>query len=98
MILNLPTQEQVDQIARSLAPDVIRIRMREGLDWSDHEALYFYVILSDDASRPPRLHDIATQVRRKIDEELGLGNRNFLAYPQFRSESEQRELKEKLWD
>ncbi len=98
MILNLPKQEQVDQIAGSLAPDVVRIRMREGLDWSDHDALYFYVILSDEASRVPRLHQIANEVRQKIDQELGLGSRNFLAYPRFRSETEQRELKEPLWD
>ncbi len=98
MIANLPTQEQVDQIAESLAPDVVRIRMREDLDWSDHDALYFYVILSDEASRPPKLHQVAALVREKIDTELGLGNRNFLAYPRFRSESEQLELKEKLWD
>lgn len=98
MIANLPTQEQVDQIAESLAPDVVRIRMRDGLDWADNEALYFYVILSDEASRRERLREVTSHVRRKLDDALGLENRNFISYPYFRSESEQRELKEKLWD
>jgi hypothetical protein len=38
MTSTLPTQEQVDQIARSLALDVVRIRMREERDWADHPA------------------------------------------------------------
>ncbi|MGA2214082.1 MAG: hypothetical protein ABSH31_12470 [Bryobacteraceae bacterium] len=39
MIATLPTQEQVDRIARELAPDVVRIRLNVRHDWSGEPAL-----------------------------------------------------------
>ncbi len=50
MIATLPTQEQVDRIAHDLAPDVVRIRLNIAQDWSGDPAIYFRVILSDEAS------------------------------------------------
>ena len=96
MTSTLPTQEQVDQIAKSLAPDVVRIRMRDGLDWADDPALYFYVILADDDFK--RFHDVASTVRERLREDLGLLDLTHTFYMRFRSESEQRQLQEKLWD
>ena len=50
MISTLPTQDQVDQVVlRELAPDVVRIRMNVTRDWTDDPAIYFRVILSDEA-------------------------------------------------
>ena len=47
MTASIPTQEDVDRIARELAPDVVRIRFKLGYDWSDDPAIYFRIILSD---------------------------------------------------
>ena len=98
MITTLPTQEQVDRIARDLAPDVVHIRMDVGHDWSDHPAIYFRVILSDEASRRDRLLEITQRVRRKVRNELGLDELEHLPYFRFRSQSEQAQLREPAWE
>ena len=74
MIATLPTQEQVDRISGVLAPDVVRVRVSVGQDWSEHPAVYFRVILSDDASRLERLTEVTRVVRRKLFDELRLAD------------------------
>ncbi len=98
MIAALPTQEEVDRIARELAPDVVRIRLNIARDWSDDPAIYFRVILSDEASRRDRLAEVTRKVRGKLSDELGLANLEHISYFRFRSLSEQAELREKSWD
>src|SRR5258707_312190 len=98
MLATLPTQEQVDQIARDLAPDVVRIRMNVSTDWTDAPAIYFYVILSDEASRRDRLGDVIDRVREALFEGLGLADLDHFPYFRFRSQSEQTKLQEKAWD
>jgi len=98
MIATLPTQAQVDRIARDLAPDVVRIRLNISQDWSNDPAIYFRVILSDEASRGDRLADVAARVRSKLFDELRLDELDHISYFRFRSQSEQSELREKAWD
>jgi hypothetical protein len=98
MIETLPTQEQVDQVARELAPDVVRIRLLVSEDWSGDPALYFRVILSDEASRREPLLAVTRLVRAKVAEELRLEESDRHPYFRFRSESEQAKLREPLWE
>jgi hypothetical protein len=98
VITTLPTQEQVDRIARDLAPDVVHIRMRVGHDWSEHPVIYFRVILSDDASRRDRLGDVVELVREKVYNELGFAELDHIPYVRFRSQSEQAQLHDPAWE
>jgi len=98
VISALPTQEQVDRIARDLAPDVVHIRMDVGHDWSDHPAIYFRVILSDEASHRDRLLEIIQRVRKKVRNELGLDELEHFPYFRFRSQSEQAQLRDPAWE
>jgi hypothetical protein len=99
MIAALPTQEQVDQIARSLAPDVVHIRINVTHDWAGDPAIYFRVLLSDEASRRERLAEVAERVRRDLSNALRLDElEHHHPYFRFRSQSEQAALKGKLWD
>jgi hypothetical protein len=98
MIATRPNEEQVQQIARDLAPDVVRIRFNVGRDWSDDPAIYFRVILSDAASRRDRLAEVTKMVRARLFAEFGLEESDLLSYFRFRSESEQAKLKEAAWD
>jgi hypothetical protein len=98
VIATLPTQEQVDRIARDLAPDVVHIRMDVGHDWSDHPAIYFRVILSDEASRRDRLGDVVELVREKVYNELGFAGLDHIPYVRFRSRSEQAQLRDPVWE
>ena len=90
-------EKAVARSAKSLAPDVVRIRYNLGEDWSGSGAVFFRVVLSDNASRPSHLREIATRVKSTVfnavkPDELGLE-----AYFNFRSASEQAELKELIW-
>lgn len=100
MIATRPNQEQVDKIARDLAPEVVRIRFNLGQDWSEHPAIYFRVILSDAASRPDRLGNVTGVVSARLFDGLGLSDSNsdLIPYFRFRSESEQAKLNEQSWD
>jgi len=97
MIATLPTQEQVDRVARDLAPDVVRIRLDVTTDWTDDPALYFRVTLSDEASRRRPLRDVTGLVRAKVAEELRLEELDRHPYFRFRSYSEQAELQDPAW-
>ena len=98
MIATLPTQERVDEIAHQLAPDVLRIRLNVAQDWSEHPAIYFRVILSDEASRGDRLADVTGIVSRKLFDELGLAGLDHIPYFRFRNQSEQAMMQDKAWD
>jgi hypothetical protein len=96
MIAALPTQEQVDQIARTLAPDV---RFNVSHDWSGDPAIYFRVLLSDEAaSHRERLVEVAGRVEHALSDGLGLADLDHISYFHFRTQSEQAGLREKAWD
>ena len=98
MIATLPTQQRVDEIARDLAPDVVRIRVMVGQDWSEHPAIYFRVVLSDEASRRDRLFSVTEAIKSRLIEKLALYESNHIPYFKFRSEGEQSKLQDPAWD
>jgi hypothetical protein len=98
MIATLPTQQQVDGIARELAPDVVRIRINVAQDWSGDPAIYFRVILSDEASRRDRLADVTGLVSEKLSDELRLAELDHISFFRFRSQSEQTTLRDTAWE
>jgi hypothetical protein len=97
MLATLPTREQVDTIVRELAPDVVRIRFNPDEDWSGDPAIYFRIVLSDDAARD-RLREIAETARNRMYDELRLRESGYLPYFNFRSESETVKLPDVTWD
>lgn len=94
MIATLPTQQGIGEIARELAPDVVRIRFNIAPDWPEHPAIYFRVLLSDDASREDRLADVTRGVSTKLFDERGLASLDHIPYFRFRSWSEQANLQD----
>ena len=98
MIATRPTEEQIEQIAKDLAPDVVRIRFNLGLDWSEDPAIYFRVVLSDAAAESDRLIGVTEMVEKRLFDEFGLWASDLLPYVRFRSQSEQAQLKEAKWD
>lgn len=96
--IGVPTREQLEQVTRDLAPDVVRIRCQASLDWSGDAALYFRVILSDDASRASRLEAVTKEVKSRLFEALDLSESDPIPYFRFRSESEQAKIREQSWE
>ena len=94
----MPTQEQVDQIVRELAPDVVRIRFTADWDWTGDPAFHFKIVLSDDAMRSERFLEVRGRVRARVVEGMGLADSGRIPYFRFRGESDQAKIREASWE
>ena len=91
-------EEKVQQTARKFPDDVVRIRYSFDEDWSGDPAIYFRIVLSDDASRRERLRESSQRVRKALEQDLQLNESDYLSYFHYRSKSEQDKLKEPDWE
>jgi len=78
-------------------PDVRRIRFDKRPDWSGDDAVYFRILISDDAARL-RLRETMAKTVRLLDSALNLETLGFFVYYNVRSESEQAALRDKSWE
>jgi hypothetical protein len=89
----------VRKAARALAPDVVRIRYSLTFDSTGSEAIFFRILLSGRASKPDHLYQTAQRITAKILRTVDPRERfGIEAYFNFRSESEQAELREASWE
>lgn len=89
-------QAAIDAVERSLAPDVVHIRYDIGEDWRGQWAIFFRVVLTDDAARRA-LRDVADKIVWGLSEQLDFTGIGVSAYHNFRSVSEQAMLQEPAW-
>ena len=87
----------IADVCRELAPDVKRIRFDRRADWSGDDAVYFRILISDDAART-RLRETTVKVLSMLDSFLNLETMGFLVYHNVRTVSEQAVLREKSWE
>jgi hypothetical protein len=87
----------VQEAVKELTPDVQWIRHEIALDWSGDRAIYFRVMLSNDASREARLAKVTKRVESFLSKKLNLDESDLLSYFRYRSRSEQAVLKEPAW-
>jgi hypothetical protein len=88
----------IAEVERKLGPDVVRLRYTIGTNWSDEPAIFFRVLLTDEASKRNRLHAVASRVRALIQEHVDpLNLWGLMPYYNFRSQTEQEMLKEPVW-
>jgi len=86
----------IDQVVAELSPDVVRIRYDIGEDWSGQWAIFFRIVLSDEAAKR-RLLEIAKKVGSGLERRLDFDGMGVFPYRNFRSESEQAMLQEEAW-
>lgn len=87
----------VEKVARDLAPAVRVIRFNLGQDWSGDPAIFFRIVLSDEASEPRRLYATTQAVEQALVRQVRVYSLDLQPYFYFRSVSEQQELKEAAW-
>lgn len=81
-----------------LGTEVVRLRYTVGTNWSDEPAIYFKVLLSDQASRRDRLHDVTSRVEAVIQERLDpINSWGLIPYYNFRSQTEHDAMKDPAW-
>jgi hypothetical protein len=88
----------VDQVARALGPHVLSITPTLGTDWNAESAIFFQVIVADNAV--PRLQMLAftKQISRAIMQQIRpLEDWGVLPYFNFLTQSELQRIKEPIW-
>ncbi len=86
----------IERVRQIVGPDVVRIRYEIAEDWSGEWAIFFRVVLTDEAARR-RLRDVATKVAWELSRQLDFPAMGVFPYHNFRSESEQASLREPAW-
>ena len=87
----------VTEVVSQLSPSVRRIRYDIEQDWTGQWAIFFRVLLSDDASKPGNLRQIVPRIIWTMSERLNLPDLGMFPYFNFRSETEQALLREPAW-
>jgi len=80
---------EIERVRRQLGPDVVRLRYSVGPDWSDEPSIRFRVVLTDSASRPETLGEVAGRIDDVLFSELRPYEWGLRMYTNFRSQSEQ---------
>jgi hypothetical protein len=89
-------EAEVRAVEATLGPDVVHIRHEIREDWSGRWAIFFRIVLSDNAAKK-RLRKVATDVVWRLAERLDFDALGVFPYHNFRSESEQAELRDEAW-
>jgi hypothetical protein len=87
----------VAAVVRELSPAVQQIRYEIAEDWSGQWAIFFRVLLSDEASTERNLREIAPKVVWLMSDKLDIPGLGLFPYFYFRSQSEQAEFNEPAW-
>lgn len=87
----------VADVMREFAPQVQRINYEIAQDWSGQWAIFFRVLLSDEAAKRTHLRDVATRVVWRMSEKLDLPALGLFPYFDFRSQAEQALVNEPAW-
>ena len=84
------------RVQQSIGPEVVRIRYEIGEGWDGQWAIFFRIVLTDDAARH-RLGDVAAKVVWGLARQLDFPGMGIFPYHNFRSVSEQEMLQEPAW-
>jgi len=87
---------EVRAVEAALKPDVAHIFYEIKEDWSGDWAIFFRVILSDKAAKN-RLREVAKNVEARLADRLDYTALGVWRYHNYRTESEQKALREEAW-
>jgi len=84
----------IAEVVREMTPAVQRIDYEIAQDWTGEWAIFFKVLLSNEASKRTRLRSVAPRVVRRMSDNLDLPTLGLIPYFDFRSQAEEDKLKE----
>lgn len=89
----------VAEAGRALISQTVRIRYTLEDDWSGEPAVFFRIVLPDDACGHGRLYDVTSRISAEIVRRIEpLELWGVLPYFNYRSQSEQAQLKDPEWE
>ncbi len=86
----------ITYVETSLIPEVVHIRYEIGKDWGGEWAIFFRIVITDDAAKR-RLRDVTKKVELALDRRLDYPSLGVYVYHNYRSASEQAQLQEPAW-
>ena len=93
-----PVERALESVQPQFPDEIVGIRKDFDEDWSGELSLYVKVVLTDEASNPNTLGVVTDKIRRAIDSVVNPEQYGMFAYVNFRSKSEQTELKDPAWE
>jgi hypothetical protein len=92
---------ELSEHLNALAPfpaGVVNLRYTVENDWSGDPAIFFWITISDESARPPILSQTSRRITDFITQRLDpAGQWGLIPYFNFRSQSEQANLKEEVF-
>lgn len=90
--------EGVAKATAALASEVAWIRFEVTEDWSGEDAVFFRIVLKDAASDLSTIRAVSRRVREEIYSDVQPLELGLQPYFNFRSEAEQKQLKDATWE
>jgi len=92
--------QKVDEVAAKFPGEVVRIRYSFRRDWDGDPAIYFRVVLTDEALCRP-LTELTAEIKSALLNGLAFYQSEYavyIPYFNFRTVTEQKELKDPEWE
>jgi hypothetical protein len=88
----------VRKVERDFAPDVVRIRHSFGEDSLGAPAIFFRILIRDEAAPVDHLKELAQPVSKALMNETRTNENDLNAYFRYRRVSEQQKLADPAWN
>jgi hypothetical protein len=92
---------KVDEVAKKFPAEVVRIRHSFSRDWDGDPAIYFRIVLTDEARRRLPLSQLTGRIKDALIKDLALFTSEYsvyIPYFEFRTKAEQERSKDPQWE
>ncbi len=93
--------QRVEEVAKKFPDEVVRIRHSFSHDWDGDPAIYFRIMLTDQALSHHHLTQLTGAIKNALIKDLAFYQSEYaiyIPYFNFRTEAEQKQLKDPAWE
>jgi hypothetical protein len=93
--------QRVEEVAKKFPGEVVRVRHSFSKDWDGDPAIYFRIVVTDEARRNIPLRELTSKIRDALEKDLALYESEYsvyIPYFNFRTKAEQDEVKSPEWE
>jgi hypothetical protein len=93
--------QKVDEVAKKFPDEVVRIRHSFSRDWDGDPAIYFRIVVTDEARRNIPLAELTGRIEDALIKDLALFTSEYsvyIPYFEFRTKAEQDRSKDPAWE
>lgn len=93
--------QRVEEVAKKFPEEVVRIRHSFSRDWDGDPAIYFRIVVTDEARRTIPLGELIRKIETALIKDLALFTSEYsvyIPYFEFRTKAEQDRSKDPQWE